>query len=364
VRRRNARTHSQSFATEGRRPLTEQHFVYEFEITEALHGRRLRSILHNEYKFSTRMLRSLIRHQGVLKNGAPAYLKQPVAQGDKIRVMLPKEYSEIPPEPMEIDVCYEDREIVVVNKPSGVLTHPSAKDRTRSMLAAVAHHVQAEGAVPHCVHRLDRDTSGVVMFAKHAHIHHLFDIALRENQMHRTYVALVWHRDAFVPLTPGEWQTIDLPIGVDPHQPSRRIISASGQRAVTHFRIVGQTDEVSAVQIQLETGRTHQIRLHLSTVGLPLVGDPVYGHHPAPNSGPSGQRDNLPIPFKRQALHAVHLTWRHPVTGVENRATAPVAEDIKQLWDALGGNPNIWTELESSVPQLLPRATQLPTVER
>ncbi len=113
---------------------------------------------------------------------ATRILNQPVSEGDKILVKLPREHSDIPPEPVDLDIRYEDAEVIVINKPPGMLTHPTARERTGTLLAGVAYHLQGQGAVPHSVHRLDRDTSGVVMFAKHAHIHHLFDIALRNER--------------------------------------------------------------------------------------------------------------------------------------------------------------------------------------
>jgi 23S rRNA pseudouridine1911/1915/1917 synthase len=324
--------------------MSDHPFTYEFTIPEAWHGRKLKSLLQSELKFSTRLLRSMAPYEGVLKNGQLAYLNQPVSEGDKILVQLPREHSDIPPEPMDLDIRYEDAEVIVINKPPGMLTHPTARERTGTLLAGVAYHLQGQGAVPHSVHRLDRDTSGVVMFAKHAHIHHLFDIALRNDKMHRAYCALVWHDQAFDIGEVGEWRTIDLPIGMDPNRPSRRIITASGQRAITHYRVLGRTEHISAVHIRLETGRTHQIRLHFSAMGMPLVGDPVYGAGSQQNPSTAA----LPIPFERQALHAVHLTWEHPVTHQTQTATAPVASDIRRLWVALGGDEVVWREVETT----------------
>ncbi|GMA48681.1 putative RNA pseudouridine synthase YhcT [Alicyclobacillus contaminans] len=338
-------------------------FVYEFTIPDAWAGRRLKNILQSELKFSTRLLRGLKPHQAVLKNGVPAYLNQPVQAGDVIHVQLPAEQPSVAPDPGPLDIRYEDAEVIVLNKPPGMLTHPTAHERSGTLLSRVVHHLLPQGAVPHCVHRLDRDTSGAVLFAKHAHIHHLFDVALRGQGMHRTYCALVYHDTAFDPGAIGEWRTIDLPIGVHPQTPSRRMVTATGQRAVTHYRRLAATDCVSLVHIQLETGRTHQIRVHFAAVGMPLVGDPIYGRASRPvaaaMSGESADAAGLLAAFGRQALHAVQLTWTHPIRDERCTVVAPVADDLRNLWAALGGDAAVFDQLEDPA---LPRLVDVPRV--
>lgn len=316
---------------------------YHIVVDERLAGRTIKGILQGELKLSTRLLRNVNLRNQITKNGSNVYLNQKVILGDEIYVMLPSEESEVDPESMEVDIRYEDEEVLVVNKPPGYLTHPTAKERSGSILAGVAGYLKPEGLVPHSVHRLDRDTSGLLMFAKHAHSHHLFDLALRAGELHRTYCAIVLHQDAFEVPTVGTWATIDLPIAQDESKPARRVISATGQRAITHYRIVGQTKEASLVQIVLETGRTHQIRLHFSAVGMPLIGDKVYG------SRLGGQRlhgDSTSwTNFPRQALHAHQLGWRHTVTKETKRVQAEPPGDMQGLWCDLGGDEAAWKHM-------------------
>lgn len=193
------------------------------------------------------------------------------------------------------------------------------------------------------------------MFAKHAHSHHLFDLALRAGHLHRTYAAIVNHRDAFAVPSVGEWATIDLPIAQDEKRPSKRVISAAGQRAITHYRVVAQTSDLSLVQVVLETGRTHQIRLHFAASGMPLVGDKVYGLRSRESSSGVSLHLQNTTPWKsfdRQALHAHQLAWTHPVykrtTGVE--ASPP--DDMKNLWNQAGGSDDAWKTLMADNPAL------------
>ncbi|WP_051662881.1 RluA family pseudouridine synthase [Alicyclobacillus macrosporangiidus] len=326
--------------------------AYELVIDEAHDGHTLRSVLQSELKFSRRLVRNLKLRDGVLVNGQPARLKSVVHKGDKIHITLPDEETHIEAEPMDLDIRYEDDEVVVVNKPPGMLSHPSSKERTGTLLGGLTAYLAPAGQVPHAVHRLDRDTSGVILYAKHSHAHHLFDRALRSGWMHRTYCAVVYHKEAFVPLRMGEWQTIDLPIAPDPNTPTRRVVAAGGQRAVTHYQALASTDQISVVQIVLETGRTHQIRVHFAAVDMPLVGDRAYG-------GPvwrRAERDPAAAPllaFPRQALHALQLMWKHPVTGEVKRVTAPPPEDMRTFWREAGGDPRVWDRLmadPSAVP--------------
>jgi 23S rRNA pseudouridine1911/1915/1917 synthase len=321
--------------------------MLEFQVNDKQSGRMLKNLLRSDYQISSRLINKLLRIEGITRNGKVAHLLQTVNKGDVIKVMLPREESEVQPENMTLAVRYEDDEILVVNKSPGMLVHPSAKEREGSLLAGVAAYLQPKGLVPHSVHRLDRDTSGLVMFAKHAHAHHLFDVALRKGNMHRAYCAIVHLADD----GPGmrDWQAIQLPIGQDPGQPSRRIISADGQRAVTHVRVIANVGPIGIAQVVLETGRTHQIRLHLASIGMPILGEPHYRWHysmqPTAASEDTLENtfDRLTAGLSRQALHAYRLEWKHPVTKQTQVVLAPLADDLKRYLSEEGMTESAWT---------------------
>lgn len=310
-------------------------FQFTLLIQGDLAGRTVRSILQSKLQLSRRMLRHLITTNGVLRNGQPVYQTARVVEGDIINIMLPLEETDLVPLQTSVDLQYEDGEIVVVNKPAGQLTHPTAREREGSLLAAVYNVIQP--AVPHCIHRLDRDTSGLVMLAKHGHFHHLFDDVLRQGHIHRAYCALV-HLDDEEPQM--GWQTIDLPIAQDERAPSRRVISATGQRATTHYRVLANLGGVGLVFVVLETGRTHQIRLHFSAVGQPLIGDTTYGlRH-------RNQEVSYQPTLDHQALHGTFLRFRQPVSGATQSVYASPPADLLRAWNSLGGSPCDWPNLE------------------
>ncbi|WP_054968111.1 RluA family pseudouridine synthase [Alicyclobacillus ferrooxydans] len=314
--------------------------AYEIPVGADLEGRTVRSVVQQHLHLSRRMLRQLVANNQIQSNDQTAYLSSRVQQGDIINVMLPVEETNLSPEPVPLDVRYEDRESMIVNKPPGMLTHPTAREREGSLLSAAYAHIFPQ--VPHCVHRLDRETSGLVLLAKHGHFHHLYDESLQMGEIHRVYAALVYtSEDAS---EDQDWETIDLPIAQDPNAPSRRIISASGQRAITHYRMLEVQNGVGLAIIVLETGRTHQIRLHFTSIGQPLVGDPVYGRRAGTSEqAKTTSRANLLVtnPSKeitRQALHALGMWFVHPVTRTEHRIFADLPQDFQNEWARRGGD--------------------------
>lgn len=329
--------------------------MYQIDVDDRLAGRMIRSILQSELKVSSRLLKTLIRDQAIRCNDKVVYVTARVKPGDVLTVTLPRETPHIRSERLKLDIRYEDAEVIVVNKPAGILTHPSARERFGSMLAGVQAYLTRYHQVPHSVHRLDRDTSGLVMFAKHAHAHHLYDLALRAGDMHRTYCALVTLSET----APNEaardddstaWKTIDLPIALDPDQYSKRTVDAEGKPAVTHYRVVARADGIGLALIVLETGRTHQIRLHFASIGMHVVGDPHYR---------KSQDDRLLVGqpaaealMDRQALHALRLTWRHPISKAVRHAYADPPHDITSAWQKMGGDTDIWSMLARDTSSL------------
>jgi 23S rRNA pseudouridine1911/1915/1917 synthase len=222
-----------------------------------------------------------------------------------------------PPEPIPLRILYEDDALLVVDKPAGMLVHPVGPLRGGTLANGLAHHLRAQGLPGrvHLVQRLDRDTSGVIAVAKRSEIHRLLDRQLRSRRLHRRYLALVAG-------APPESGTIDGPIGRNPDDPPLRAVRPEGQPATTRFRVVERYHGAALVELELETGRTHQIRVHLEHLGHPVLGDRWYG------------RAGLDL-VQRQALHAAELRLEHPVTGLALRVESPLPEDLEALREQL-----------------------------
>ncbi len=245
--------------------------------------------------------------KSVKVNGENAIWERPLQTGDILQIALFQEedYGVIP-DAIEINVLYEDEHLLVVNKPAGMETHPNESGQIHTLANAVAYHLQQNGEklrVRH-IHRLDKDTTGAVLFAKHAFSHALLDRMLNERTIKRTYLAIV---QGIIKEHTG---VIDQPIGRDRHHPTRRRVSNTGQNAVTRYTLVKTfpSNNLSMIECILDTGRTHQIRVHLSSIGHPLAGDVLYGGKPI---------------YKRQALHARKLVFTHPFTESKIECVAP-----------------------------------------
>jgi 23S rRNA pseudouridine1911/1915/1917 synthase len=288
-------------------------------VTEAEAGSTLQEILTGALGVSRRMIQKLTRASGIRLNGHPAYLKRKVRAGDDVAARLVfDEEPGLEPMEMALSVCYEDEHLLVVDKPAGILVHPVGRSGEATLAHGIAAYLLRAGvrARVRPVHRLDRDTSGLVLFAKSAFVHQVLDRQLREREVRRAYLAFV----AGVP-TPSE-QTIDAQIGRHPRDPNlRAVVARGGDAAVTRFRVLEQFSGVSLLDVELETGRTHQIRVHLSHAGHPLIGDVRYG-------GPRGA-------LGRQALHAARLGFVHPKTHDSIELSSELPADLARLREDL-----------------------------
>lgn len=251
------------------------------------------------------LTRSYIKKQcdaGALNiNGKKAKASQKLSEGDEIILTCPDPIAlEVEAEDIPLDIVYEDQELLVINKPRGMVVHPAAGNQNGTLVNALLHHCPGElsginGVIrPGIVHRIDKDTSGLLVVAKTNGAHLSLAEQLREHSMTRRYRAIVWGKT--------EEGTIDAPIGRHPVDRKKMAIVPDGRRAVTHYKTLRQFSKWSLVECQLETGRTHQIRVHLSANGHPLVGDSLYG----------GKRDSYGL--EGQALHAGVLGFVHPVS--------------------------------------------------
>ncbi|MBR8044710.1 RluA family pseudouridine synthase [Burkholderia multivorans] len=310
------------------------------EVPASLAGERLDKALAQLFpEFSRSRLQSWIDAQRVRVDGAPAKIRQPVPLGATIELvpdLLPEQLA-FTPEPVPLDIVYEDDALVVINKPAGLVVHPAAGNWSGTILNGLLHRYgDAAAGLPRAgiVHRLDKETSGLMVVARTLAAQTDLVRQLQARTVKRRYFALVWGA------MPDEG-TIDAPIGRDPRERTRMAVvtGASGKPARTHFRTVDtclwQRQPVSAIQCDLETGRTHQIRVHCSHVGHPLLGDPVYGRA-------RGKRSVAPLPggFARQALHAWRLGLVHPVTGSVMQWRCPLPDDMTALVEALGFGQN------------------------
>lgn len=296
---------------------------------------------------SRRLLRKLVVENSVFVNGQQVRMSTLVSEGDSVSLQFPDEISSVEPENIPLDILYEDENVLVVNKPVNMLTHPSARERSGSLLAAAAFYLQPQGLVPHSIHRLDKYTSGAILIAKHAHAHHLFDQSLRHGLIHRHYVALVYSRHPLSLQQP--FRLVDF-IAQDPTKPSRRVIGdeLSGQEALTDVEVVAAMPPVYVCRFRLETGRTHQIRLQMASHAMPLLGDRDYTY------AYSGDAESIEsVHYQRviphQALHAYELIWRTRLESTYRRSSAPVRSEMEELWTLLKG-PSTLTELVSTRP--------------
>ena len=305
-------------------------------VPDELAGDRLDKVLTKIFpEFSRSRLQGWIEEGRVLVDGAGAKVRQPVPLGATITLvpdLLPEQLA-FAPEPVPLHIVYEDEALVVINKPAGMVVHPAAGNWSGTLLNGMLHRYgDAAAGLPRAgiVHRLDKETSGLMVVARTLEAQTDLVRQLQARTVKRRYVAFVWGN------MPDEG-TIDAPIGRDPRERTRMAVvkTASGKPARTHFRTIDRTtwhgQPVSAIHCDLETGRTHQIRVHCAHIQHPLLGDPVYGHA-------RGKRSVKPLPneFARQALHAWRLGLIHPATGKEVHWRADVPEDIATLAAELG----------------------------
>ena len=293
----------------------------EHRVAEDEAGRTVQEILTGPMGISRRMIQKLTRARGITLNRRPAFLGRKVRAGDEVAARIAfDEAAGLEPVEMALDVVHEDAEVLVLNKPPFVLVHPTSPEQTATLAHGVAHHFARSGlrAKVRPVHRIDRDTSGLVLFAKSAVAHQRLDRQLREGGLDRVYLALV---DGVVAEDTGK---VEAPIGRHPRHPQLRAIRDDGEPAVTRFRVVERLAKATLLELELETGRTHQIRVHMQHAGHPVLGDRQYGQA---GKGLIG----------RQALHASRLSFADPSTGERRTFEAPLPEDMAKALKRLRG---------------------------
>lgn len=264
-----------------------------------------------------------IEEGAVLVNGTAVRTNYKLAAGDRIALTIPEAESvEIVPEDIPLDIYYEDSDVIVVNKPRGMVVHPAPGHSSGTLVNALMAHCKDLSGIngelrPGIVHRIDKDTSGLIMAAKNDKSHASLAAQLKEHSVTRRYLALVHGNLSH------DQGTVDAPIGRDPHDRKMyTVIDRNSKHAVTHFHVMERFGDYTLLELKLETGRTHQIRVHMKFIGHPLVGDPMYGRSKGPK-------------FHGQALHAAVLGFVHPSTSEYKEFTAPLPADMMDLLHSL-----------------------------
>jgi 23S rRNA pseudouridine1911/1915/1917 synthase len=282
-------------------------------------------------QYSRARLKEWIESGAVQVDGRALRAKDKVLGGEQVRIeaRLPV-HSHVAPEALPLAVVFKDRALILINKPAGMVVHPGAGNAQHTLQNALLALDPKLALVPRAglVHRLDKDTSGLLVVARTPEAHTALVAAMAAREITREYLAIC------TGLMSGGG-TIDEPIGRHRTQRTRMAVRADGRAAVTHYRLVERFRAHTLVRVTLETGRTHQIRVHLAHAGFPLVGDPIYGGRRRISAGASAALAEALAAFPRQALHAAKLKLAHPVSGKEMTWEAPVPQDMHALLAAL-----------------------------
>jgi 23S rRNA pseudouridine1911/1915/1917 synthase len=272
----------------------------------------VKELLRRNFTFSSRLMSKLKRGDFIYVNGKSVKLYLPANPGDVISVLLPEEKSDFYPEPIEVTPVFEDSDLLIINKQAGFVVHPTKGHPSHTMANGIMKYMldTNQSFKIRFINRLDMNTSGLLVVAKNSHSQDDFTKQAKENKVAKRYVALVKGSIA------DDSGTINLPLGLlDAERPERGVIEG-GHPSVTHYKVLERYEKgYTLVELLLETGRTHQIRVHLSHIGYPIVGDHLYG----------GEN---PWIIERQALHARFLSFYHPVTGNLMEVEAPLPQDI------------------------------------
>ncbi len=280
---------------------------------------------------SRERLKGWIKAGALTVDGRPGKPKDKMAGGEWLElVATPEEETRFEAEDIPLDIVHEDDEVLIIDKPAGLVVHPAAGNPDGTLLNALLHHCPSLAAVPRAgiVHRLDKDTTGLMVVAKTLAAQTALVEQLQARTMSREYDAV-----CVGVMTSGG--TVDAPIGRHPKDRKRQAVHPSGKPAVTHYRVVERFRTHTHVRCRLETGRTHQIRVHLAHRRFPLVGDPVYGGRLKLPAGASEELKTLLREFPRQALHARKLAFLHPASGEAVEFRAPLPDDLLLLIDYL-----------------------------
>ena len=296
--------------------------VFEYAITSEHDGANVTTVLKQHFKMSTNLIKDLKKYEdGLRLNGAHVRTVDYVRTGDILTVTLRDGASEnIIPKNIPLDIVYEDEDILVLNKPPHMPTHPSMGNYENSLANGVMYYFQSKGEdrVFRAVNRLDKDTSGLMAVAKNAYIHARLGEEIQTKELGRRYKCIVCGDI----VSDG---TVNAPIRRADGSVINRIVAPDGQSAVTHYKVIERYGEYTLLEMELETGRTHQIRVHMAHIGHPLVGDWLYG------------TENHTL-VQRQMLHSCYLRFIHPVSGREMEFNNEMAQDMSDFIEKILSN--------------------------
>ncbi|MDE6313509.1 MAG: RluA family pseudouridine synthase [Lachnospiraceae bacterium] len=300
---------------------------YFFTVTEEEQGERLDKYLASCFpEVSRSFIQKLLKQQQVTVNDALGKASYLIRENDKIQMHMPDAVEpEINAENIPLDILYEDKDVLVVNKPKGMVVHPAPGHYSGTLVNAVMYHCRdnlsgINGVLrPGIVHRIDKDTTGSLIICKNDVAHNSLAQQLKEHTINRKYVAVVHG------ILKEDQGVINAPIGRNPNDRLKMAVNyQNGKEAVTHYRVLQRMENYTLVECVLETGRTHQIRVHMASIKHPLLGDSIYG--PA----------KCPYKLQGQTLHAMVLGFMHPVSGKYIEVSAPLPEYMVQLLGKLG----------------------------
>lgn len=276
-------------------------------------------------QYSRSTLQGWIRSGQLTINGKKVKASAKLRGGEKLEIDAEQTVVELAAEPIPLDIRYEDESLLILNKPAGLVVHPGAGNWSGTLLNGLLYHDESQNLLPRggIVHRLDKDTTGLMVVARNSISFQTLVDALAARTVTRVYEAVVQG-------APPDHGTVDAAIGRHPTQRTRMAVVRDGRHAVSHYELVEQFETCARVRVRLETGRTHQIRVHMQHLGFPLVGDPVYGRKPRPDD-PTAVSS-----FPRQALHATRLSLEHPESDETLSLEQELPIDMQELISSLG----------------------------
>ena len=288
------------------------------DVSDEETGERIDSFLSGKTEFTRTRIQQLIKDKNITVNGKATKSSYKIEENDEIAIEVPEaETTEIKPENIKIDIVYEDSDIAVINKQAGLVVHPAHGHYSGTLVNAILYHIKDLSGIngeirPGIVHRLDKDTSGLIVIAKNDKVHTALTEMFQEKKIRKTYLAILKGK-----LNKSEGKIVTQ-IGRDKNDRKKMTViddATKGKNAITNYRVISQNNLFTLVKVNIETGRTHQIRVHMRYLGYPILGDSVYG-----------RKDNE----KRQMLHAYKLEFIHPVTGRQMEFIGEIPEDFQK----------------------------------